>query len=64
MAQVSAVARSKMRLRLLSVVRNAAVNLALTMSPQGDLTVVDPTAFKRLIRSINRLMDFEDEDSV
>jgi hypothetical protein len=63
MQNVSAVARSKQRVRLLTVIRNAAVNLALTVSAQGDLLVVDPAGLKRLTRAINRLMDFEDEDT-
>jgi hypothetical protein len=48
---------------LLTVIRNAAINVAMTVSPQGGLIIVDPAAFKRLTRAINRLMDFEDEES-
>ncbi|MEA2162138.1 MAG: hypothetical protein QOK37_265 [Thermoanaerobaculia bacterium] len=63
MPHVSAIARSKHRTRLLTVIRNAAINVAMTVSPQGGLIIVDPAAFKRLTRAINRLMDFEDEES-
>jgi hypothetical protein len=63
MAKASPVGRSKRRTRLLTAIRNAAVNLAITAENHGGRVVVDPVAFKRLTRAINRLMDFEDEES-
>jgi hypothetical protein len=49
------------RSRLLTAVRNAAVDLANTADDHGDYVAVDAWAFKALIKSINRLMDFEDK---
>jgi hypothetical protein len=63
MSQVTAAVRSKRRTRFLTAIRNAAVNLAITAENQGGLIVVDPVVFKRLTRALNRLMDFEDEES-
>jgi len=57
------VARSKRRTRLLTAIRNAAVSIAISADNQGGLVVVDPVAFKRLTQAINRLMDFEDEET-
>lgn len=51
----------KKRSRLLTNVRNAAVDLANTADDHGDYVAVDAWAFKALIKSINRLMDFEDD---
>jgi hypothetical protein len=57
------VARSKRRTRLLTAIRNAAVSLAISAENQGGLLVIDSGVFKRLIQAINRLMDFEDEET-
>jgi hypothetical protein len=63
---------AKQWLRRLVAVRNAAVNLANTAEPWGGLSelatpavpgstlTVAQVEFRRMIRAINRLMDFED----
>jgi hypothetical protein len=49
------------RMRLLTAVRDAAVDLANGADDQGDSVLVDAWAYNDVIRSINRLMEFEDE---
>jgi hypothetical protein len=60
MAETSAARLAETRTRLLTFVRNAAVNLAFNADDHGDYVAVDASAYKDLIRWINRLMDFED----
>jgi hypothetical protein len=55
--------RSSRRIRFLTAIRNAAVSIAITADTRGEQIVVDPVAFKRLTRAINRLMDFEDDET-
>ena len=60
MAETQAPRTEKKRTRLLTTVRNAAVDLANTADDHGDYVAVDTWAFKALIKSINQLMEFED----
>jgi len=61
MADTQTLRVEKKRSRLLTKVRNAVVDLANTADDHDDYVAVDTWAFKALITSINRLMDFEDE---
>jgi hypothetical protein len=61
MAETSPARIEKTRTRLLTAVRNAAVDLANGADDHGDYVAVDAFAFKAVIRGINKLMDFEDE---
>jgi hypothetical protein len=60
MADTSHARIAKTRTRLLTFVRNAAVDLAVSADDHGDYVAVDASAFKDLIRWINRLMNFEE----
>jgi len=60
MAKLSAEQIEKKRIRLLTRVRDGAVDLANTADRHGDYVSVDTWAFDALIQRINRLMAFED----
>lgn len=61
MAETSSARITKRRTQLLTKVRDAAVDLANGADKHGDYVAVDTWAFEALIRSTNRLMDFEDQ---
>lgn len=60
MAETSSARLAETRTRLLTFVRNAAVDLAFNADDHGGYVAVDAWAYKELIRWINRLMNFED----
>lgn len=59
MAKLSAAQIAKKRIRLLTRVRDAAVDLANGADRHGDYVSVDTWAFDALIQRINRLILFE-----
>jgi hypothetical protein len=63
MAETSPARLAETRSRLLTFVRNAAVDLAVNADNYGDYVAVDTSTFYDLIRWINRLMNFEDAHS-
>lgn len=60
MAETSPARLEETRTRLLTFVRNAAVDLTLNADDHGDYVAVEASDFWDLIRWINRLMNFED----
>jgi hypothetical protein len=61
MAETSPTRIAKRRTKLLTAVRNAAVDLANSADTHGDYVAVDTWAFETLIQRINRLVEFEDQ---
>jgi hypothetical protein len=60
MAELSPARIEQKRIRLLTKVRDGAVDLANGADRHGDYVSVDTWAFDALIQRINRLMIFED----
>jgi phosphoserine phosphatase len=60
MAELSPARIEQKRIRLLTKVRDGAVDLANGADRHGDYVAVDTWAFDALIQRINRLMAFED----
>lgn len=52
---------SKRRTRLLTAVRDAAVCVASSADDHGDYIAVDAWRFKLLVRTLKRLLKFEDQ---
>jgi len=60
MAELSPARIEQKRIRLVTKVRDGAVDLANSADRHGDYVAVDTWAFDALIQRINRLMAFED----